>query len=167
MKLFLKIEQYLFIRFECWFGRLRLRHFISQQFQHFLSGIPLGHLLTRPQPLCSLAAHSHLQQKMEVTKNPTKNKQAKKGKRKHDCQHASNCRWFTCMTNSLRRGRPRSVTMLYSGSFSFLACWIWAKRLMGFIPWPYSGLVCSCWHDGQIITLWTAFRSLLTNPNQR
>lgn len=57
------------------------------------------------------------------------------------------CCWrsITCMTNSLRRGRPLSVTMLYSGSFSFLACWIWARRLMGFIPWPYSGLVCSCW----------------------
>lgn len=47
----------------------------------------------------------------------------------------------TCITNSRRRGIPLSDRRTYSGSFSFLACWIWARRLMGFIPWPYSGPV--------------------------
>lgn len=49
----------------------------------------------------------------------------------------------TCITNSLRRGRPRSVRSMYSGSFSFFACWIWASLLMGFIPGPLSVLLCS------------------------
>lgn len=47
----------------------------------------------------------------------------------------------TCITNSRRRGTPLSESRRYSGSFSLLACWIWASRLMGFIPWPYSGPV--------------------------
>ena len=51
--------------------------------------------------------------------------------------------WPTCMTNSLRRGRPRSASSRYSGSFSFFACWIWASLLIGFIPWPHSGPPCS------------------------
>lgn len=51
--------------------------------------------------------------------------------------------WPTCMTNSLRRGRPRSVRSMYSGSFSFFACWIWASLLIGFITWPYSGPPCT------------------------
>lgn len=50
---------------------------------------------------------------------------------------------FTCITNSRRRGRPRSVRSRYSGSFSFFACWIWASLLMGFIPWPYSWVLCN------------------------
>lgn len=49
----------------------------------------------------------------------------------------------TCITNSLRRGRPRSVRSRYSGSFSFFACWIWASLLIGFIPWLQSVLPCS------------------------
>lgn len=59
----------------------------------------------------------------------------------------------TCMTNSRRRGRPRSVTRLYSGSFSFLACCIWASLLMGFMPWPYSGLVGSYGGDTEHMRL--------------
>lgn len=48
---------------------------------------------------------------------------------------------FTCMMNSLRRGIPLSESSIYSGSFSFLACWIWASLLIGFMPCPYSGPV--------------------------
>lgn len=65
---------------------------------------------------------------------------------KKECQTVQ-----TCITNSRRLGNPRSVMSMYSGSFSFFACCIWASRLIGFIPWPYSGLVCNLdrksWHQ--------------------
>ncbi len=46
---------------------------------------------------------------------------------------------LTSMTNSRLRGMPRSDTSEYSGSFSFLACWIWMRREIGLMPTPYPG----------------------------
>lgn len=129
-------SSYLLIGFERRFGRLRLRHFVTQEIQHLLGRVPLGHLLAGAHPLRGLAADRHLRGVED------RGEQRQESRRRLREQPAK--RFLTCMTNSRRRGRPRSVTMLYSGSFSFLACWICASRLMGFIPWPYSGLVWSC-----------------------
>lgn len=54
------LQSHLFICFERRFGRLRLRHFVSQEIQHLLRCVPLGHLLAGAHPLRRLAAHRHL-----------------------------------------------------------------------------------------------------------
>lgn len=51
---------YLLVGFERRFGRLRLRHFVTQEVQHLLGRVPLGHLLAGAHPLRGLAAHRHL-----------------------------------------------------------------------------------------------------------
>lgn len=53
-------SSYLLIGFERWFGRLRLRHFVTQEIQHLLGRVPLGHLLAGAHPLRGLAADRHL-----------------------------------------------------------------------------------------------------------
>lgn len=50
---------------------------------------------------------------------------------------------FTCIIKSLQLGRPHLVGRRYNNSFSFFTCWIWASLLMGFIPWPYSWVLCN------------------------
>ena len=46
--------------------------------------------------------------------------------------------------NSLLLGIPFSAIRVYTGSFSFLACWIWINLDIGLMDWPYSGVAfCS------------------------
>ena len=49
----------LLVRLQSRLGQ-RLRHFVTQQLQHRLRRVPLGHLLARTQALRALAAHAHL-----------------------------------------------------------------------------------------------------------